>query len=157
VIERERDERICVLVCCLKCGMHSLNQNLWQVYVGYVCVFCGSAFTSAAGAQGHMQAKGHCRMAAAPEAFVEEYARFYLSPPLDSATASAATHKSASGTHAADASASGGVRDGVFGVQVTAAESSIEIEAVSFPSPTSTLSTHTHTHTHTQTTHIFVY
>jgi hypothetical protein len=94
-------------------------------------------------------------MAAAPEAFAEEYARFYLSPPLDSATASAATHKSASGTHAADASAGGGVRDGVFGVQATAAESSIEIEAVPFPSPTSTLSTLTHTHT--QTTHIFVY
>jgi len=70
-------------------------------------------------------------MAAAPEAFTEEYARYYLSPPLPSATASAATHTPASGTHAGDASIGGGVRGGVFGVEATAAESSIEIEAVS--------------------------
>ena len=30
-----------------------------KVYLGYACIFCGGAFTSAAAAQAHMQSKVH--------------------------------------------------------------------------------------------------
>ena len=49
-----------------------------KVYLGYVCIFCGSAFPSAESTQAHMQAKGHCKMVNPSDpTFVEEYGRYY--------------------------------------------------------------------------------
>jgi len=54
-----------------------------KVYLGYACIFCGGAFTSAASAQAHMEAKGHRKMASNHETFAEEYLRYYAFPPAE--------------------------------------------------------------------------
>ncbi len=60
-----------------------LEYLVHKVYLGYACVFCGGAFTSAAAAQAHMEAKGHRKMASNHETFAEEYLRYYVLPPAE--------------------------------------------------------------------------